>query len=390
MSIDITNAFTDELFRQYIVEHFCDQRGYILEQDVGGVETLQLPKIGIKSLQGIEYFRELRLLDCAYNALTNLQIEHNLKLRTLLCRENQLLELQLHANTELETLDCSFNRLRKLDVSHNHRLVSIECQWNLLSELKVGHLTYLEKLACSYNTLFSLETADHNQLLHLDCANNDLMQLDVTGCPALIELRCHHNHLKRLDLQSNLRLESVRCFHNHIRELHLHPLTELVELYCSENKLKSLDVSRNAKLKHIQYGDNLIVEPAHEVPGMGTFEYDSETTLYYMNMNLQHEKRELRINVQISTKSGMQAVSPYLEAAWTQWDHLCERALHVIAEANPEEDVSELLLADAAFEADGSLKLGFDAGDTPAGQLYIYAAFDNNLHISDELIYEMY
>ncbi|WP_434751387.1 leucine-rich repeat domain-containing protein [Paenibacillus amylolyticus] len=299
-----------------------------------------------------------------------------------------MVELFLHSNTELETLDCSFNRLRKLDLSRNQKLRSVECHWNLLSELKVSHLIQLERLACSYNTLFSLDTTNNDQLIHLDCANNDLTELDVTGCPALIELRCHHNHLKNLNLRSNHRLESVRCFHNHIRELELIHNLELVELYCSENKLKSLDISHNSKLEHIQYGDNLIVEPDHEVPGMGTFQYDNETTVYYLNM--QDEGRELRVTAQILTKAGMDALSASFEAAWGEWAVLRERALHIIGKAHPDEDISTLVLADAEFQADGSLKLGFDAGDTPAGQLYIYAEFDSGLQISNELIYETY
>ncbi|MGQ8875168.1 leucine-rich repeat domain-containing protein [Paenibacillus sp. TSA_86.1] len=386
--MDITNAFTDEHFKQYILVNYCDQRGYIHAQDVSGIEILELPKVGMKNLQGIEYFTELKLLDCSYNALTSLNVEHNLKLETLLCRENQMVELLLHSNTELETLDCSFNRLRKLDFSRNQKLKSVECHWNLLSELNVSHLKPLERLACSYNTLFSLDTTNNDQLIHLDCANNDLTELDVAGCPALIELRCHHNHLKNLNLRSNQRLESVRCFHNHIRELQLIHNLELVELYCSENKLKSLDISHNSKLERIQYGDNLIVEPDHEVPGMGTFQYDNETTVYYLNM--QDEGRELRVTAQISTKAGMDALSASFEAVWEEWPVLRERALHIIGKAHPDEDTSTLVLADAEFQADGSLKLGFDAGDTPAGQLYIYAEFDSGLQISNELIYETY
>nr|WP_261764571.1 leucine-rich repeat domain-containing protein [Paenibacillus xylanexedens] len=386
--MDITNAFTDELFKQYILANYCDQRGYIRAQDVSEVETLELPKVGMKNLQGIEYFTELKVLDCTYNALISLNVEHNLKLKTLLCRENQIVELKLNSNTELETLDCSFNCLRKLELSQNPKLIAIECNWNLLSELKVGHLKQLQRLACSYNTLFSLDMVSNEHLTYLDCSSNDLIELDVTGCPALLELRCHHNQLKSLELRSNYRLESVRCFNNHIRQLDLRNNTELVELYCSENKLKSLDVSCNSKMERVQYGDNLIIEPDHEVPGMGTFQYDNETTIYHMN--LQEEGRELRVTAQISTKAGMDALSASFEAAWEQWHVLRERALHMIGNAHPDEDVNTLALADVEFQADGSFKLGFDAGDAPAGQLYIYAEFDSDLQISDELIYETY
>ncbi|MEY8745352.1 hypothetical protein [Paenibacillus tundrae] len=46
----------------------------------------------------------------------------------------------------------------------------------------------------------------------------------------------------------------------------------------------------------------------------------------------------------------------------------------MIAEAHSDEDVNELVLADAEFQPDRYFRLGYDAGDTPAGQLYIYAS----------------
>jgi hypothetical protein len=51
---------------------------------------------------------------------------------------------------------------------------------------------------------------------------------------------------------------------------------------------------------------------------------------------------------------------------------LGEQALRTIAEAHPDEDINELVLADAEFQEDRYLRLGYDAGDTPAGRLYIY------------------
>lgn len=386
--MDITYAFTDERFRQVVLERYCNQRGFIQESDICEVVTLQLPNHNISNLDGIEYFGGLQELDCAYNQLTDLDLTHNHKLSTLRCRENQLLTLDLTSNSELQVLNCSFNRLRQLDLSHNSKLVTVECHWNMLSELDLERLEQLEELSCSYNALFSLELEHNKQLRRLDCANNYMLELDVTGCPNLLELRCNHNHIKQLDLRSNLVLESVRCFNNHISELDIRHNVQLRELYCSENKLTGLDYSHNLMLEKLQYADNLIIESNHEIQGMGVFQYDVSMSNYQLRLLIQD--KELVVTAQVSTKAEMEILSPYMEETWKRWDMLQEQALKTIAEAHPDEDISELVLADAEFQGDGYFRLGYDAGDTPAGRLYIYAEFDDEFQMLDTLIYETY
>ncbi|MGN7412615.1 leucine-rich repeat domain-containing protein [Paenibacillus sp. SAF-068] len=386
--MDITYAFKDERFRQVVLERYCNQRGFIQESDIYEVETLQLSNQNISNLDGIEYFRSLHELDCAYNQLTDLDLTQNHKLSTLRCRENQLLTLDLTSNSELQVLDCSFNRLRQLDISHNSKLVTVECHWNMLSKLALERLEQLEELSCSYNALFSLDLEYNIHLRRLDCANNYMMELDVTGCPALLEIRCNHNHIKQLDLRSNLVLESARCFNNHISELDIRHNVQLRELYCSENKLTGLDYSHNLILEKLEYADNLIFESNHEIQGMGVFQYDTSMSNYQLYLLIQD--KELVVTAQVSTKAEMESLSPYMEETWKRWDMLQEQALKTIAEAHPDEDISELVLADAEFQGDQYFRLGYDAGDTPAGRLYIYAEFDNEFQMLDTLIYETY
>ncbi|WFR61508.1 hypothetical protein P9222_24250 [Paenibacillus amylolyticus] len=235
---------------------------------------------------------------------------------------------------------------------------------------------------------FSLELERNIHLRRLDCANNYMLELDVTGCASLLELRCNHNHIKHLDLRSNVDLESVRCFNNHISELDIRHNVQLRELYCSENKLTGLDYSHNLMLEKLQYADNLIFESNHEIRGMGVFQYDVSMSNYQLRLLIQD--KELVVTAQVSTKAEMETLSPFMEETWTRWDMLQEQALKTIAEAHPDEDISELVLADAEFQGDGYLRLGYDAGDTPAGQLYIYAEFDDEFQMLDTLIYETY
>lgn len=109
---------------------------------------------------------------------------------------------------------------------------------------------------------------------------------------------------------------------------------------------------------------------------------------YQMHLHIQD--KELVVTAQVSTKTEMEALSPYMEETWKRWDMLGEQALRTIAEAHPDEDINALILADAEFQGDQYFRLGYDAGDTPAGRLYIYAEFDDEFHMLDTLIYETY
>ncbi|PIH60873.1 leucine-rich repeat domain-containing protein [Paenibacillus sp. LK1] len=386
--MDITRDFTDELFKQWVLVHFCDNRGTIQSSDINNVTSLSLANQNFSSLAGLEHFSMLEELDCSYNQLTVLELSRNPNLKTLICKENLLLSLDLSENSELEILNCSFNRLRALDVSNNPKLVKLECHWNMLSRLNLDHNPSLKELSCSYNAFFTLEL-DHNKLLErLECSNNYILHLDVSSCMNLLEIRCNHNHLTELDTCNNPKLESVRCFNNHISKLDFSQNERLQELYCSENKLTELDSELQSRLVRIQFGNNLIFEPDISISGVGIFQYDVSMSCY--TATLTYKGQNLVVTTDASTKAAMDQLSPVIEEAWKHFDELCEQTLQVIGKAHPDEDVNGLILADVVFEEGGCFRIGYDAGDTPAGRLYLYASFNEKMDISDALIYETY
>lgn len=73
----------------------------------------------IESLEGIEHFPALTILDCSYNILESLNVSKNLALTTLECEDNNLTSLDVSKNVALTTLDCSNNNLESLDVTKN-------------------------------------------------------------------------------------------------------------------------------------------------------------------------------------------------------------------------------------------------------------------------------
>ncbi|RKN78273.1 leucine-rich repeat domain-containing protein [Paenibacillus ginsengarvi] len=406
--MDITMDFIDERFRFFILETFCGGRDTIRSADVEGIETLLLSRKEISSFRGLEHFTSLKQLDCSYNKLKELDIGRltrlvalecagnqltalntsgNPHLAQLNCNSNEIIALDLTVNSMLETLDCGFNRIKTLDISKNERLEQLICYWNMISKLELEQNRHLRKLSCGYNALFALELNNHKELEYLDCGSNYLINLDLSSCENLLELRCNNNHLSRLDVSGNRALQSLRCFNNHITSLPFdHP--HLEEIYCSENKISVLDTNLLPKLKRLDYTNNLIREPDHTVHGVGTFLYDMSMSDY--KAALLYMGKELAVTAGVVTKEAMERLSPLVKMAWERMEELQEQALQNIAEQHPEEDVSELVYSELLFEEDGTIRLGFDAGDTPAGRLYIYAVYDRELEMDEALVYETY
>lgn len=386
--MNITQDFIDERFQAYILETYCENRDQIQSSDVERIVSLQLANQRFSSLKGIEHFTSLEELDCSFNSLTELDMSHNIHLKELNCNKNEIHSLDLSNNGRLEIVDCGFNRIRKLDVSQNTMLSKLDCYWNIISELLLDQNPQLKELNCSYNSLFDLHLDQNTQLTYLECANNYLISLNIKNCSLLTEIRCNHNHLTHLDVTANPALESLRCFHNHIRELDLSHNAHLAELYCSENKIAKLDTSQNPKLETLDHSNNLITWPAHTLEEMGTFAYDVSLSTYAST--LVFKGRELFVRTAASTEDDMKRLSPMIKNAWQRFDELNERALEQIASAHPDEDVTELVLSELVFEKDGSFCLGYDAGDTPAGHLFIYVVFTETLEMDSELLYEIY
>ena len=68
-----------------------------------------------------------------------------------------------------------------------------------------------------------------------------------------------------------------------------------------------------------------------------------------------------------------------------------DTAAHTVIQMDaPEEDAGELVLDDMVIYQDGQLALGYDAGPSAAGEVYLYVRFDGDLQPDTELIYEVY
>ena len=146
--------FAKELERRGYIESAAN----ITPEDVADITRLDVSgesdnRGELKSLRGIEYFVNLKSLNCFGNQLTELDLTGNPELTNLSCACNQLTELDVTGNPALEGLLCYSNDLTELDVTGNPSLISIHCYSNDLTELDVTGNHALKQLICSSNNL---------------------------------------------------------------------------------------------------------------------------------------------------------------------------------------------------------------------------------------------
>jgi len=91
--------------------------GFVPTANISSVTELWVVDMGIADLTGIEDFSSVRLLQCMYNYLTNLDLSQNAQLTDLHCYHNQLTELDLSNNLNLLQLMCSENQLTSINIS---------------------------------------------------------------------------------------------------------------------------------------------------------------------------------------------------------------------------------------------------------------------------------
>ena len=249
----------DPVFKSYCLSNFdSDKDGKISLEEAAAVKTIDVDSENIKSLKGIEYFKNISELFCSCNQLTSLDVSKNTELVQLFCYENRLTSLDISKNTGLVRLICDENQLTSLDVSKNTELNELYCDSNQLTSLDVSKNTKLRLLSCNSNKLTSLDVSKNTELNDLNCGRNQLTSLDVSKNTVLNELNCGRNQLTSLDVSKNTGLFDLNCDENQLTSLDVSKNTKLYGLNCGRNQLTSLDVSNNPELRNLYCNDNLL------------------------------------------------------------------------------------------------------------------------------------
>ena len=213
---DLTDFFDPQFAQDLQLFGIIPDAEQILFKDVAYITTLQINcrTSTSTSLQGIEFFKSLEILECESPLLTSLDVS---------------------ANTALEVLSCGGGTLASLDVSGCTALKELYCGDNQLTSLDVSGCTALTRLDCYGNSLTSLDMSRNTALNKLHCYNNQLTSLDVSGCTALETLNCRDNQLASLDVSANRALLYLFCNNNRLTSLDVSANTALLRFYCYDN-----------------------------------------------------------------------------------------------------------------------------------------------------------
>ena len=236
VAIDKEN-FPDDNFREYLLDQDYGKDGVLTEREIMNITEMDVYDMEISSLQGIEYFTALTMLDCEDNELTTLDISKNTALVKLYCGMNYLTSLDITNNVALKSLLCYDNELTSLDVSKNTALTFLDCEENKITALDVSMCTELESLTCG---------------------DNELTQLDISNLTYLESLNCNDNHLTTLDISSNPNLEYLKCYDNQLSSLDISNNPNLWLVFCDGNQISSLDFTNNPLLSFVSLTRNKI------------------------------------------------------------------------------------------------------------------------------------
>ena len=251
--IDIAEEIEDEIFKQYCLE-ICDhspQDGKLSLKEVKSQKTINIKKMEITSLVGIEYFTNLENLDCSFNSLKSFDISANTNLKNLDCSYNSLESIDISQNKELLSLNCSYNPIATIDVAENVKLTELTLYFMELTGIDVRHNTALRFLGVSYNNLTTLDVQYNKELDGLHCNETHLTNLNISENTKLRSLYCVNNQLTVLNTGNNPILGVLWCSDNPHISLNLSQNAELEELACARNSLQTLDISKNVKLKRL-------------------------------------------------------------------------------------------------------------------------------------------
>jgi len=136
------------------------------------VSDLYVNNRNITSLQGIEYFTNISLLDCSFNQITTLDLTNNVAIQNLFSSHNSINITVLPNFIYPIIIDLSYNALSNINLSNISQLVSLFLNNNNLTSIVFDNPNYTFLVDGGINV-------SHNPLVNLDLGQlkNSPMQM---------------------------------------------------------------------------------------------------------------------------------------------------------------------------------------------------------------------
>lgn len=224
-----TVSIPDPAFLQFLKDNYSqtidNNNQLIISQAALVTTTISCPGLGIKNLEGIQYFTHTKRIIAMENDITSIP---------------SLLPI-----TTLQTLHIYDNKLTSMpDFKGLVNLKTVLLYENQLTQMpRFGNNPIMEEIIVSKNKLSSIG--------------------DLSVVPSLLKLDVGENLLTQLpDLSFNTNLEELICWNNQLTVLpSLTNLIHLTRLNASENKLtQTPDLSANTEMSILALNNNFLTE----------------------------------------------------------------------------------------------------------------------------------
>ena len=246
-------AFPDAVFRAYIGQTFdLNQNGWLEGSEAEKVSSLDICSKSITSLDGLEYFTNLRILNCSDNPVETLDVTSFPELFSLNCTETALTSLDVSSCAKLKYLYCSKTPLLSLNVGGCGALEDLRCTNTPLTGLNVSSCAKLRILYCYASQLAALDVSGLAALKELRCYSTPLLSLNVGGCGALEVLHCYDTQLAALDVSDCEKLRTLYVYDTQLAALDVSGLSALTNLSCCDTPLLSLTLTGCTALRDLR------------------------------------------------------------------------------------------------------------------------------------------
>lgn len=272
--LSIPKNFPDDVFAEYVTTNFdTDGHASLNTEELADLQAAWTVNLagtestdgGISSLEGIEHFTTMRILNCSYNAgLTSIDVSQCSNLSTLNINNTGLTAIDVSANTGLTGLNCTGTNISALDTSQNANLEYLYCSETNISTLDISQNTKLSYLYFAGTNIVALDNSQNTRLSYVDCSNTLITDLDfsnstsvyelnVTNCTALTSLNLNEKtSFTNIDLTTCSGLQELGLENTGITELDLSGNTALRSLNVNGTDISTLDTGSNTELETLQ------------------------------------------------------------------------------------------------------------------------------------------
>lgn len=177
----LENVFPDVNFLSAVCEKLgtddASEAFSAYKNEIASFTELSVSGRNIKSIEGIEYFTALEILDISNNELTEMDLSANMKLTILIADENPIITTDISENEALKEIYIQNCKIKKITLPDYAKKVFLA--GNELDSVRLNALSALEELNLKDNRLTYVSISDCENLKYLWLDGNRLENIDL-------------------------------------------------------------------------------------------------------------------------------------------------------------------------------------------------------------------